>query len=181
MPFMDWGLGSTAQSAYNTAADAAKPRVTFSNNVPSYPTMSTASGSNLSYSPDVKSATNPAWDFSNFMDTFSFGELVSTVGIDDQRAARTAGIKAGPVGSPIAPIPTVNTVNKDGSAGALSGFGGLVSGIFDAIGSSGDGGPQYQTVAYKPGTEPGAASSINPMWIAAGAVAAGVLYYAVSK
>jgi len=194
MPYQDLSVGSApaypvyddavlriarsttaAKAARNTASDAAKPRVTFGSSVPSMGATS-SSGNKVSFGNSVSKIGNLFSFFGSTADDYSLGTPVATYGIDDQRAAVSQGRAVPAVNSPVMPIPSMTTVDGDGSTPSIGGFKDVAGSIFAAMGSSGDDRLVTQASATSSNLP-----EFNPMWIAAAAVAAGVIYYAVAK
>lgn len=198
MPFQDLAVGSSQKPVYDdailraaratTSAKAApstvtRPKLSFGSLFPSTG-AGTASGSTLSYGSSVPTVSSKSsggtFNFLSKLGGLSLGTPVSSSSsapvYDDAilRAARTAS-------ATVAPIPTVHTAQQDGSSDALSTVGMMAKSIFSNMGSSGDGEIVPVSVVTSTGGSNSPLGGINPLWIAGGAVAAGLLYYVASK
>lgn len=198
MPYQDLAVGSSQSPVYDDAilraarvttsaksapSTVSRPSLTFGSFFPSTG-ATTSSGASLSFPSSVptvasQSSGNP-FNFLSKLGGLSLGEPVSSGSTgnvyDDaiMRAARTAS-------ATVATIPTVNTVQKDGSSDALSVVEMLAKAISSNMGSSGDGEIVPVSVVTSTGGSADMLGGINPLWIAGGAVAAGLLYYVASK
>ncbi|AUQ50009.1 hypothetical protein PhaeoP83_01736 [Phaeobacter inhibens] len=158
---------TSARSAQNTARDVSMQNYSFGSNIG---TTGVAPSVPLSFPASVPKGRNPLTSLGSFFSNMTFGQPVNSAG-------PTAQTSPGWGTSPVQPIPQVNTANGDGSTGSLTGLANLAQSIFANMGNSGDG--DVVPVAYSPQAE--ASGGINPLWIAAAAVGAGVIYYAAAK
>ncbi len=156
------------------AASNALP-LSYGSTVPKY-SDPFASGQNLSYGGAVQSdkkTTSLFPSVSDFLSLASFGFEAGDTRNENPGVYDDAILRAGRA---VDAIPKVSTGNIDGGTSTLSNLKNLAKAALANMGSSGDG----EIVQASYGGVDGS-GSINPLWIAGAAIAAGAIYYVAAK